>query len=72
MPDIAGTDSYEILREDRGSACPIIRAPGSVHPWQAGRCGDPAVTLAAPGSGALRELIRGHHAGRPVTWEVAP
>ena len=72
MPDIAETGSYEILREDQSSACRITRAPSTARFYQAGLRDGPGVTLAAPCSGALRELLRGDHAGRPVSWEPAP
>ncbi len=72
MPDIAETDSYEMLCEDWGSAYLITRAPGTAHPYQAGRRDDPAVILSAAGPGALRELIRADYLARPVPREIAP
>ena len=45
MPDIAETDSYEMLCEDWGSAYLITRARDPAHPYQAARRDDPAVIL---------------------------
>ena len=72
MPDIAETDSYEMLCEDWGSAYRIIRASGTMRPYHAKRRDDPAVTLAAATPGALRELIRADYRARPVPRETAP
>ena len=72
MPDIAETDSYEMLRENWGGARLITRAPGTARPCQAGRRGDPAVILTAAAPRALREVIRAGCQARPVPWEAAP
>ena len=72
MPDIAETDSYEMLCEDWGSAYLITRAVGAANPYQAERRDDPAVILTAADPGALRELIRADYWARRVSREVAP
>ena len=72
VPDIAETDSYEMLCEDWGSAYLITLVPGTAHPYRAERRDDPAVILAAVSPGALRELIRADYWARPVPREVAP
>ena len=58
MPDIAEMDSYDMLRQDWGSAYRITRTPGAAHPYQAERRDDPAVVLTAATPAALRDLIR--------------
>jgi hypothetical protein len=72
VPDIAETDSYEMLCEDWGSAYLITGAPGTAHLCQAARRDDPAIILIAAGPDALRELIRADYLVRPVPREVAP
>ena len=72
MPDIAETDSYEMLCEDWGSAYLITRAPAAAHPYRAERRDDPTVVLTAVGPGALRDLIRADYLARPVPREIAP
>ena len=72
MPDIAETDSYEMLSEDWGTAYLITRAPGTVQPYRAERRDDPAAILTAASPGALRELIRADYGARLVPREVAP
>ncbi len=71
MLDIAGTDSYQMLRQDWGSAYRITRAPAAC-PYQAGWRDDPAVTLTAADPAPLRELIRADYPGRPGPRKVAP
>jgi len=66
MPDAAETDSYEMLREDWGSAYLITRVPGTAHPYQAARRDDPAVILSAADPETLRQLIRADYLARPV------
>ncbi len=72
MPDIAETDSYEMLCEDWDTAYLITRASGTAHPCRAERRDDPAVVLTATSPGALRELIRADYRARPVPRDVAP
>lgn len=72
MPDIAETDSYQMLREDWGSAYRITRAPGTTRPYHANRRDDPAITLTAATPGALRALIRADYRARPVPRQAAP
>jgi hypothetical protein len=72
MPDIAETDSYEMLCEDWGTAYLITRTPGTGRPYRAERRDDPAAILQAANPGALRELIRADYFTRPVPREIAP
>ena len=72
MPDTAGTDSYEMLCEDRGSAYLITRAPGTERPCQAARRDDPAVIVSPAGPAAWWELVRADCLARPVPRQVAP
>ncbi len=72
MSELAEADSYEILCEDWGSAYLITRAPGTAHPYQAGRRDDPAVILSAADPETLRALIRADYLASPVPREVAP
>lgn len=72
MPDIAVTDSYQMLSEDWGSAYLLTRDPGAAHPYQAERRDDPAVILTAVDPQALRELIGADYQVRPVPRDVAP